>query len=825
MSICASWRCAPIALENPYTGALYNNGQIPLSDATVNPLTIKVMTLLPEPNIAGSPLGSNNYQYLGPNTTTDDKGDLRFDYFRNQKQYGFVRYSQRAVTFTLAPPYGGLAGGNSNGTLYAHTRQIVAGYNWAVTPNSILDLRFGMTWTDSGKHPYNLGKENLLADFSIPNAPTDPAYTGGLNTQSVTGFSQFGEQATSPQFTNPTQSNPKVNYTWLHGKHSLKIGYEFGWLAQAISDFHPKFGSDTYAGQFSRQTPAAPADIQHRQAYNLADFFFGARSHYELNNVAEVNYSRYWHMGYVQDDFKLSNQLTINAGLRYEYLTPNVEQDNHLLNFDPINHAIIHAGRGTTQVTPNYTLEYSGDGSLAARALIDPNYTNFAPRFGFAYQAPRGTVIRGGYGISYLYLFRFGGEGLLAYNGPDIVDATIDQKTLYQPLATGPTATGQQLCSSLAQDPGTCFRRMQDGYQTNFASAQNFSPAKAQTRYTPKNFKPGYIETYHFSIQKQLLKETTLELSYVGNHAVHVAALTDFNQARTCTTREVAGNNCATLLARRPIQGFTNILTETNYGFLTYNSLQAKLERRYSNGLFVTNAFTWSKGINNSSADLEAQNNDSALVNFANVRGDRGVSGYNQPFNDTTSIIADVPFGKGRLLGQSAPAWQQEMLGGWQLTAINVFSSGLPLNLQYTPASNVAVSTTSSVYSVRPNLLGSVSSVYGHRANWVKTNSALSGYLSKVAVGVPTGDVYFGNAGRNILRGPGFDQLDLAAHKSFRLWSDASNLEYRIEAFNVLNATNFQTPDGNYSNGTFGAFTASTVYPSRQVQMALRLAF
>ena len=152
-------------------------------------------------------------------------------------------------------------------------------------------------------------------------------------------------------------------------------------------------------------------------------------------------------------------------------------------------------------------------------------------------------------------------------------------------------------------------------------------------------------------------------------------------------------------------------------------------------------------------------------------------------------------------------------------------SSGLPINLQYTPSANLAVSTTSSVYSVRPNLLGTPSSVYGARSIWTKSSSSLTGYLLKTKLAVPTGDVYFGNAGRNILHGPAFGQLDLAAHKSFRFWSEASRLEYRLEAFNVLNATNYQTPDGNISDGTFGVFTASSLYPSRQVQMALRLAF
>jgi hypothetical protein len=120
----------------------------------------------------------------------------------------------------------GAAGGNNNGTLYARTRQLAAGYNWVLSANSILELRFGQTWTASGKQPAYLGTPNLLA--GIPNVPQDPSYTGGLNTQTVSGFTAFGEQATSPQFTNPTQANPKVNYTWIKGRHSLKVGYEYG---------------------------------------------------------------------------------------------------------------------------------------------------------------------------------------------------------------------------------------------------------------------------------------------------------------------------------------------------------------------------------------------------------------------------------------------------------------------------------------------------------------------------------------------------------------------------------------------------------------------
>ncbi len=514
-------------------------------------------------------------------------------------------------------------------------------------------------------------------------------------------------------------------------------------------------------------------------------------------------------------------------------MSPNYEQDNKLLNFDPVGQQLLHAGSGTDvhSTLPGhfYNLHYVGGSSLADRALVNPDYKDFGPRLGFAFQAVPGTVIRGGYGISYAYLFRFGGEGLLAYNGPDNYSATL-------PVNQTPS---QGICSTLTQDPTTCFRRTQDGYQTDFAGPANFSTTRAQTRYTPRNFSNGYVQAFHLSVQQQLPLKTTVEISYVGSHAVHIAALEDFNQARLCTPAEITNGSCtasgtASLLNRRPIAGFTDILTESNAGFLTYNALQTKLERRFSNGIFLINSFTWSQAINNSSADLEANNGDSAAVNIANVAGDRGPSGYNQPLNDTTSFIADLPFGTGRRWGRDAPGWQQQLLGGWQLTGINIVTSGVPINLTYTPNTNQVVSTASAVYSLRPNIVSTVGAVYGHTPT--KTASSLNGYFNASAVSAPSGAQLFGNSGRNNLSGPAFNQFDLAAHKQFPLPAEHAALEFRMEAFNVLNATNYLTPGQNIGtvnasgvlspNASFGTFSGSmSVYPARQVQLALRLSF
>jgi hypothetical protein len=347
------------------------------------------------------------------------------------------------------------------------------------------------------------------------------------------------------------------------------------------------------------------------------------------------------------------------------------------------------------------------------------------------------------------------------------------------------------------------------------------------------------VQSYHLSLQQQLPRQLTFELSYVGNHAVHIAALEDSNQARLCEASEIPAahpGQCATsLLNRRPITGFTDILTESNAGFLQFNSLQAKLERRFINGLYLINSFTWSRGFNNSSADLEAQNGDGAVVNIANPAGDRGPSGYDQPLNNTTSAIVDLPFGHGKLWGSNAPGWQQQVLGGWQVTGISVVTSGVPIDLTYTASTNQVVSTTSSVYSLRPNLNGPTANVYGQKV--IKTNSSLNGFFNPGGVSAPPGTQLFGDAGRNILRGPGFGQFDLAAHKRFTLPQERYSVEFRIEAFNVLNATNYISPTANIGtvnsntgvftpNASFGQFSGSTsVYPSRQVQVALRVAF
>ena len=543
------------------------------------------------------------------------------------------------------------------------------------------------------------------------------------------------------------------------------------------------YGNDTYGGQFSRPAGVATTSTAAlSQAYNLTDFMTGARSAYELNNYVIVDYRQRMHFAYIQDDFKVNRKLTVNLGTRYEFATPQWEKDNHLANFDPTTNTLIQAK----------------EGSIYDRALVNPRRNYWAPRIGLAYQITPKMVVRSAYGVSYVHFNRLGGENLLAYNGPYIVDAQISQDPSNLPI-----------CASAASDPTTCFRPTQFGYPANFAVPSNFNPLRAQARYIPKDNPTGYIQSWHLTVQRELAKNLVFEVAYVGNKGTHIMILADQNQARPNGPTENAS-----LPARRPIANFANIEVAFGGGFASYHALQAKLEKRYSGGLYLLNSFTWSKAIDNASGHLETFNGDTSRVNIRNIGADKGVSSYNQPFNDTFSAVYALPYGKGRKWGTSLHPVLEGALGGWQMTAINTLASGLPINIIYSPASQFQVTTVGVNY--RPNVLGSVVIPPGSRTQLL--------YLDRSMVAIPTDPSKpFGNAGRNIAQSFGFFQLDLGLHKEFRLWNETSKLQFRSEAFNLTNKTNFQAPDGNISNSTFGVISAS--FPARQVQFALKLSF
>ena len=800
---------APIPLLNPVTGTAYTTGTLPNSATTA--FARQVLSLLPantQTTIGYNSGITNNFNALPRGTIRDDKGDARIDHTFSDKLSLFGRYSEHRLSLFDPPTITGAAGGNANGNVAVLNRQIVGGVTRVLTPTSLLDVRFEYSHNLGGKTPYNLGQKSLLAQNGITDGlPTDPTIVRSLNGQNITGFTQLGAQTSNPQFQNPDIYDPKLNYTFLRGINSFKLGYEFQAVNTQINDFNPSYGQDNYANGYAKgsfatctstlQTGCLPTDTaagntaatQIAQARNLADFLFGNRSSYSLTNFQIVNVRQRFNFMYLQDDLKLSPKLTVNAGIRYELATPQWERDNKLANFDPRYNRL-------TAATP---------GDIYNRALVNLPTKNVAPRFGLAYSATDRTVIRAGYGINYTQYNRAGGENNLTYNGPNVVNANINQIT--------PTTTN--LCANDTQLQTTCFRQTQQGYSNILTSPANFNPLLVLSRYIPRNFQTGYIQSYHLGFQQQLPGNIVLDLAYVGNKGTHLQQLADYNQATPCALP----TGCPTVQQRRPIANFGEIEVAYGGGISNYNALQFKVEKRAANGLYLLNSFTYSRTFDLASGHLETANGDNSRVNFANPSGDYGRSSYDQPLNNTTSILYDLPYGHGRRFGASSNRITDEVLGGWQVTLINSATSGFPVNLIYNINTGSGLFVTD-LYNYRANV---VSAVIAPSANHKKTATALTGYFAAGSTSVPTVSP-FGNAQRNGYVGPGYISTDVGLHKQFSLWNDDSKFDFRAEAFNVLNKVNYGAPDGNLSNGTFGAITTINGAP-RQLQVAAKILF
>jgi hypothetical protein len=765
----------PVSVTNPLTGAVYAAGTtIPLS--TINPFAFRVLNDLPATNLAGA---SNNYEALLLTRDYADKYDAKIDAQLNSTMTAFVRFSQRKDNQFYQPDIPGPSGGNGNGYVRILDQAAAVGYTWTVTPNSIIEARLGFTHILGGKFPVYLGGASMQDIYGIQGGPQSSDLAGGLNTQNVSGFSQFGRQATNPQFQNPTTWDPKFNYSWVVGRHALKAGFEFETIRTEVMDINPVYGLNAYAGQFSK--PAGGTGSA--SLYNLADFMFGLPSQVQLANYLITNYRQHQYFAYIQDDYRVNSKLTLNLGLRWEFATPRWERDNVLTNFDPTTNTMIQAKGG----------------SIYDRTLVNPDYKNFAPRVGFAYSPMATTVIRGGYGISYVHLNRLGSADELGINGPQVNIATVNQT----PLVNG--AINPNFLTSLG------------GFPIGFDSPAQFNAANANVSYIPADTRWPYVQNWFFGVQQQVTKNSFFEVAYTGNHASRLPVVSDYNQAYPNLPGQTLG-----IQARRPISTFGAITWVNPAGIETYNGLSARYEHKFAYGLYLLNSFTWSKALGNSEQPLEAGAGVTVAnpQNIRNLVAERGPSSFDVEFVNTTSLVYDLPFGKGRQFGANWNGFVDAFLGGWEVNTINTANSGLPINVIYTPGAANDVTGRIPDYRgeavMRPNVVGDPTGSSGA--------ASVDRYFNPAAFAVPSASNPFGNLSRNAFRTPDFYQWNLGVNKNFALpFREGMALQFRSEFFNVLNHTNFGYPDSNITDTAFG--TIRTTYPPRQIQFALKLLF
>ena len=832
-----------VPVRNPVTGMVYSayNASVPGSGvpaSAINPLSAQIIGYFKQ--IAGLPatgstttgLNSADYSVQVPFTDNADKGDLRFDWQMTPTRSAFLRVSDRKENAINFAPIPIPLDGQSNGHIRLLDQQIALGMTQTFGSNKVLDARLGLNRTKAGKYNLSIGN---TAFNGIPGLPTNnPVVAGGLPSIGISGgFTVFGRQSTNPQWQDPAFIDPKLNFTWILGRHSLKFGYEYQHEWMAVNDNNPLYGSFTYGGGYSAcpnntpiptggvcssaaGTPPATSSGVVADTY-WADFLFGNTSAYSLANFYEAHLTNNTHNLYVQDDWKVLPKLTLNVGLRWEYTSPYADLYGRTSNFDPITQTVLTTTPGVTAVAGAITpVSYGG---VYGQTLVHPDYKDFAPRLGFSYSLDDKTVMRGGFGISYAHYTRAGSGDIVGINAPQAQFASVSQ---IAPTTTDKCSTPlpAQIIATGTTTP-SCYATADQGYPSGLVSS--FNKATDNITWVPANTKDSYVESYFVSIQRQIVKNSVLDIAYVGNHGVKLQGFVNGNQKNP------------SLGFARPFANWPSDITEAlNEFYSNYNSLQVKYEQRFVAGLTLLNSFTWEHSLDNASASLEG--NTPSPQDANNIRADYAQSDYNLPLADILSLVYDLPFGRGKALMNKSPAVVNAVLGGWQLSAINTAQAGTPFNITYTPNGSTAIYngvTVNAGQQLSPQISATYRGANEYRPNHVAGQPVTNGknyrapntgyynYINLNAFVLPpikdaAGNLLspFGNASRNPGRTPTFNETDLALNKNFTTPIEGLRVQFRTEFYNIFNHTNLYLPGSlslsqGTTAGTFG--TGATV--------------
>src|SRR5579884_963036 len=503
----------------------------------------------------------------------------------------------------------------------------------------------------------------------------------------------------------------------------------------------------------------------------LVDFYLGLESQFFQDN-GRVFYLREDRPSvYLQDDWKASKALTVNLGVRWEPWLPPVDLNGSLTAFVP--------GQQST-VAPNAPLGllYPGDKGISD-TVYHHNWKDFAPRVGFAYDlgGNHRTVIRSAYGIFYSFP-----EGLL-YQRTDAVQPT----DLYLSIPAPPSFTNPYL----GYPGGDPFPRAHI-LPSQFATYKFLLPISGGV--LDPSSRVGYTQNWNFTIQHQFAGNTAVSLAYVGNHALNIMGSRQFNPAIFGPGATVANEN-----SRRLYPGFGAVELASSYVYEEYHSLQINVTRRYSRGLTLLSNFVWGKTIDDTSSATEGNTGPPNPFNFASARGP---ADFDQEFRFSLSAVYALPH-------LNLTGFSNVLLNNWQINTIVSLYSGLPFTV---------VSGTDRSLSGIGN---DYADIVGNPARPAGV-SQVQQYFNTAAF-APAAIGTFGDAGRNILRGPGYFDVDASLFKDF-LFTERWRLQFRAEAFNIENRPNFQNPNANVgSQVTFGRITAAN--DPRVLQFALKLFF
>jgi hypothetical protein len=808
----------------------------------IDPLAQELANLFPAPN---SNLPGGNYLADPERNEREDKFDIRIDQAISSKDNFFARFSYGNDTNFLPSPFNNILDGGSFQDGYSNNTAegLAASEVHTFRNNLINEFRFGFNHLSS--HRYNLFS-NVDVAQQIPGGIPFPGvpFTAGQNIGGLPSIT-FGDGTAAigaSEFLPAVEAQHSYvftdNLSWVHGRHAAKFGTELRFEQFTILEPAAARGSMDFGGGFViNDNPAAPGT----GGEAFASFMQGISDGGSITSLTpNVIYNRQIYAGYALDDFKATPRLTLNLGLRYELFTTIKEANNHQATFDFNSLSLIAPSGQNTALTPTLGTELAIQ-NTGSRGLINPDLNNFAPRVGLAYQISDKLVLRSGYGIFY------GGQenGPFSNPSPGFNPPFLSSEAFSTPCAA-PSANpkpNQLDCSiSAANNGGLPLNVLSQG----FPAASLTDPNAPELYSLDPHLVTPYTQQWHLGFEYELPADTVLEVSYAGSRGLKLFAFYNGNQAVP-----VLGTDSLPTAPRRPANdeapGGTGPCTLADGGAncnaaldvaidtfrsnaqSNYNSLQVRLEKRYSHGLQYEAAYTFAHALDTaSSASLGSVNNgDFQDQRFPNQN--YGNSDFDVRQRFVFSYIYDLPFGRGRKFAGGASGVANQMIGNWQLAG--VFSAATGNYYTATDINNISGSDcggTVGYYCSRPTLVGNPNSKPCIPGTLFNTCA----FADNTVLGT------FGNAGRNIIEGPGYKTWDTSLVKQFPI-SEQKHFEFRAEFFNVLNHV-------NYLFGQFGAISAEPTplelnpfipqsqstfgYPlsaraPRQIQVALKFYF
>jgi outer membrane receptor protein involved in Fe transport len=831
----------PLLLVNPAApltipGNNLNNIAPVLPAGTLDPVGRALAGLYPSPNIPNAPCGGENYQQQVLRIIDTNSFVGRFDHRWGSKDSFFYRYSLTTES-SLTPS------GLPTGVPGFGTRRVdwfdQTGLDWThvFAPTVLNEAKVGYNRWQYLWNNEDQGR-NINQVLGLKGAPTAYRDTGVPNL-TFAGYDDMGAYWEAPQSGAVNSFQFADTVTYIHGNHSFDFGtdirpikrgnfYEDIDARDAYNFNGVATGSAVFAGlPSSVQTAllAACAPPTCSFGNGVADALFGLPTSWIRGSSGYISGTGTEYDFFAQDRWKARPNLTVTLGLRYEYNSLITDKYNHFGSFDFNKGLLLAAGTsaasllnfvGTTGATglPIGQFKQVGTENLGStsenRALQLPDHTDFGPRLGIAWR-PFGnekTVIRTGGGVYYdqmvgqLYFQKSFNPPYFQLSQGNLLD---NEQAVFTALAMPPSAGGLPLATGLL-------------LQNLFVA-----PSLTQALYPaldPVNLhvKEARIYEWTFDVQRQL-GSWLLDVGYVGTQGLRLPFEWDPNQPNnalytgggTCIPNTPANTPCP-----RPFRNFQTMSYTDPIGTSIYHSLQVKVEKHYTNGLAIIGAYTWSKSLDDDSAYFGTNASPGFPENSYNLAAEKGRSDFDYEHRFSLAYVYDLPFGNKIARLQNSKA--NYLINGWEVAGIAMLQSGAP----YTPTVDGNPSNNIDNHD-RPNVVRGVSLYPAHKS--------VNQWANPAAFSMPA-QYTFGNAGRNILTGPGLADWDFSLIRNLKLW-ESKTLQFRVEMFNIFNRPNFTLPNADWSSTSFGVI-GNTVQPiagqasggpgdPREIQFALPL--